>query len=139
MIGEKSEEDIQKRFYMYQILKNQQELFSQQLVLIEQGIEDLLATEEVLKELEKIGDRNIIVTLGKECFTRAEIKDKNKILVDLGAGVLAGKPLKDALKIIKSRREELGKNSRELALRLERINSELAKIEPDIQKTLEKN
>ena len=124
---------------MYQVLMEQQKVFSEQLILINQAIEDSMTTEKVIEELKKQkgdGIKNVLAPLGKESFVFAEIKEKDKILVDFGAGVLVKKPLGEAKKILESRRNELERNSKEVTIRLERINSELVKMEPEIQKIL---
>ncbi|MCK4634257.1 MAG: prefoldin subunit alpha [Candidatus Aenigmarchaeota archaeon] len=131
--------EFQQKFYMYQVLMEQQKVFSEQLILINQAIEDSMTTEKVIEELKKQkgdGIKNVLAPLGKESFVFAEIKEKDKILVDFGAGVLVKKPLGEAKKILESRRNELERNSKEVTIRLERINSELVKMEPEIQKIL---
>ena len=131
--------EFQQKFYMYQVMTEQQKVFTEQLLLINQAIEDSITTEKVIEELEKQkgnGVKNVLAPLGKESFVFAEIKEKDKILVDLGAGVLVKKPLEEAKKILESRRNELERNSKEVEIRLERINSELVKMEPEIQKLL---
>lgn len=133
---DKNAEEMQQKFYAYQLLAEQQKLLGEQLLTLAQGIEDCLGTEELLKELEK-GDSSVIVSVGKDCFIEAEIKGR-KPLVDLGAGVLAKKTLPEAIEIIESRRQGLEKNVNELNLRLGRIGSEISRMEPDIQKLMER-
>lgn len=134
-MGENKEKEIQEKFYLYQVLTEQQKLFGEQLVLIGQGMEDSLVTESVIKELKNKKGTEIMASLGKECYVRAEIKDNN-VLVDLGAGVLAKKSAEEALGILESRRNELEKNRKELMERLEKISSQIAKLEPEIQRIL---
>jgi len=76
------DENIQQKLYNYQIMTEQQRLYAEQLLSVEQGIQDSLATEEALKELEKQKNGEILVPLGKECFINAGLKD-NRVLVDL--------------------------------------------------------
>ncbi len=135
MVAKNAGEDLQQKFYAYQLLAEQQKLLGEQLLTLAQGIEDCLGTEELLKEMEK-GGNNVIVSLGKDCFIEAEIKSR-KPLVDLGAGVLAKKTLPEARKIVESRRQSLENNVKEINLRLERISSEMSRMEPEIQKILE--
>lgn len=134
-MGENREKEMQEKIYLYQMLAEQQKLFGEQLVMIGQGMEDSLVTERVIKELQNEKGTDIMASLGKECYVRAEIKDNN-VLVDLGAGVLANKSLEEALCIMESRRNELEKNRKEVMKRLEKINSQIAKLEPEIQKIL---
>ena len=131
-----SGKDLQEKFYAYQLLVEQQKVLSEQLLLLTQGMEDCLGTEELIGELQGNKTRDMIASVGKDCFMEAGIKE-NKIIVNLGAGVLVKKNLAEALKIIESRRKEMEKSSRELGLRLERVNSEMARLEPEIQKVLE--
>lgn len=135
MVHKNPEEDAQQKFYAYQLLAQQQKALGEQILAMAQGIEDCLGTEDLLKEMEASG-KDVIVSVGKDCFMEAELKGR-KVLVDLGAGVLAKKPLAEARKIIETRRQSLEKNVNELNLRLERIASETARLEPEIQKLLE--
>jgi len=131
--------DFQEKFYLYQTLINQRELLNEQLELIDQSVEDTLITENAVEELGKQEGKDILATVGKDTFLFAEIKEKNKLLVELGAGVLAKKSLEEARKILESRRKELEENRKEIAIRLERISLEILKIEPEIKKVLEKD
>ena len=126
---------VQEKIYLYQILKNQEELLSEQIMLLEQEIENSIITENVVKELENQKGNEIFASLGKDCFMRAELKE-NKILVNLGAGVLAKKSIPEARQILEKRGEELRKKKDELSQRLEKILTQIEKLEPEIQKLL---
>lgn len=126
-------EEMQQKFYAYQLMVEQEKALSEQLLLLTQGMEDCTGTEELIKELQGNKTREAVISVGKDCFMEAGFKE-TRILVNLGAGVLVKKTLDEALKILESRKKELEKSSRELSLRLERVNSEMAMLEPEMQK-----
>ncbi len=126
---------IQEKLYLYQFLKKQEEALLNQAVLIEQEIENSLITENVVKELENQKGKDILVSLGKDCFLRTEVKD-DKILLNLGAEVLAKKSVADAKKILEERRKNLTKEKEGLNQKLEKIAEQIKKVEPEIQKIL---
>ncbi|UCG95129.1 MAG: prefoldin subunit alpha [archaeon] len=135
-MDDKEQAKFQQKLYLYQILVEQQKLFTQQLVAVEQAIEESITTEEVIRDLEKKESKEILASLGKDCFIKVGLKDQGKVIVDLGAGVLANKTLKEALGILESRRKELEKNIGELEKRMENVSRQIEKLEPDMQKIL---
>ncbi len=130
------DKETQKKVYMYRILKNQQELFTEQLGLVNQGIEDLITTREIIEEMKKHKGKEILAPLGKECFVRADIRDE-RVVVDLGAGVLGKKSPEKAVEILESRRKELEAGRKEVYERLAEVNGKLAGLEPEVQEILE--
>lgn len=130
----KKQEELQQKLYIYQLLEQQQQMYTEKLVTLEQEIAEMMVTEESIRQLEE-GDE-FMLSLGKDCFVKASIKDRSRVIVDLGAGILASKKVKDAFKILEERRKGLEKDSDQFSKRLEMVSQHIAKIEPELQKVL---
>lgn len=129
----KKQEELQQKLYLYQLLEQQQQMYTEKLVEMEQEIAEVMVTEEAIRQLEE-GDKEVMLSLGKDCFVKASIEDRSRVTIDLGAGVLASKKVDKALKILESRRKELEKSSNELEKRLEIASQQIKKMEPELQK-----
>jgi len=131
----KKQEELQQKLYLYQLLEQQQQMYTEKLVALEQEIADTMVTEEAVRQLEE-SDKEIMLSLGKDCFVKGSLEDKGRVIIDLGAGILANKKADKALKILESRRKDLEKNSDKISKRLELASQQIKKMEPELQKIL---
>ncbi len=138
-MNEKEQKGFQEKLYVYQMLKEQKKLFSEQLSLLKEAIEEDVRTERTIEKQEKKKGKKVMCPLGSECYYISEIKNAEKIIVNVGAGILIEKNLKEAKKFLSSRKTELQINKNNIEKKLEKIERELIKIEPEIQRILQKN
>jgi len=130
--------DFQQKFQIYQVLNQQRKNILEQLEILAKALKDSEETEEIIAEQEISGGDDVLAPLGKECYVWAKIKDRNKIVVDLGAGIFAEKTFQEAKRILESRKLEIKKHKKDLEKRLEKIDTQLLKMEPELRQVMEK-
>jgi prefoldin alpha subunit len=83
-----TEEDVQQKLILYQLLERQGESLKQQLQLIEQRLLELNSTKEAIDNIKpKPGD--IMIPLGSGIYTKGQTT--GELIADLGSGVMLGK------------------------------------------------
>ncbi len=83
-----TEEDIQQKLILYQLLERQGESLKQQLQLIEQRLLELNSTKEAIDNIKpKQGD--IMIPLGSGIYTKGQTT--GELIADLGSGVMLNK------------------------------------------------
>ncbi len=129
---------LQEKIYLYQILKSQEENFLKQIALLEEEKRELKNEEKVLQELENKRGQEFFASLGENCFVKAEIRD-DRVLVNVGAGILVRKKISDAVEVLKKRIEEIESAKKEAEERLKKIEEQIERIEPEIEKLVSKS
>ncbi|NOZ81973.1 MAG: prefoldin subunit alpha [Candidatus Micrarchaeota archaeon] len=105
------------------VLQEKERLYSEKLI-------ELRETLEAVKNIGNAGDE-VFIPLGSGNFVRGSLKDTEKILVGLGAGVAALRTREDAEKILEKRINELEKALEELSSQMERLASEFEKTQKE--------
>lgn len=92
-------------------IENQVANIQNQLKTYEVALVELITTKEALESLEKQKkDETSLLPFGSGVFVDGILKKQNKILIDVGAGVLLEKTVLEALDILKKREGNLRKN-----------------------------
>lgn len=83
-----TEEDVQQKLILYQLLERQGESLKQQLMLIEQRLLELNSTKEAIENIEpKQGE--VMIPLGSGIYTKGQTT--GELIADLGSGVMLNK------------------------------------------------
>jgi prefoldin alpha subunit len=96
----------------------------EKLGIVEQQVNELQMFETNLKELESIPNKEMLASLGKGVFVKADMKEK-KLYVDVGSGVLIKKTPAEALVVVKDQMEKLGEMQAQLQGQYEVLSGEL--------------
>src|SRR3989344_1969679 len=117
-------QDIQEKFVLYQLLNQRLEQIKQHATIIQQKMVEVETTRFALGEMKSIKDtKEILIPLGSGFYTEGKSTPTTKILVDLGAGVLAKKSIEDAVQM--------------LQMEANAITGKLGEIVPELQKAAE--
>ena len=96
----KMKEDLQNKYMEYQILVNNLKQLEQQFVMMEQHLNDLKGLDESLDSLINTKENEMFSAVGNGVFVKTELKDKDSVLVNIGAGVVVRKKIKDAKNLV---------------------------------------
>lgn len=134
------QQELQEKYLELQILKQQISSFVEQKQAIDERENELSITIDALKKLGSIKKgEEMWSSIGSGAFVRSDIKDIEKVLVAVGAGVVMKESVSKAVEILESRFEELNKVGSEIVqqanVMLERIN----RLEPEVQKLAEES
>lgn len=131
------EHEIEKTLNEYEYYRAQAEALKRNMDLINTSLAELEVIGKSLDEIKKLGKQNeILVPIGGDSFVKASIVDTEKILVGLGAGVVAEKDISNAKCNFEQRIKELEQVRGELAERWRAVSSKLEELAPKIQEII---
>lgn len=131
--------DLQKKYMQLQLLKKQLESLIEQKTELDQRVSELADTVNSIRKLGEIKKgEEIWSSFGGNTFIRSDIKDVDKVLIGVGAGVLLKKKRTEAAELLKLRLDELNSIDRELTEEIGKYIEQINIIEPEVQRLAEK-
>jgi len=142
------EKELQEKLLAYRALEarvnslaKQQSAFASKILEIQSTIESI----NEIKKGEKGGKggkeakaKDILFPLGSAAYTRGTVADKNKLIVEVGAGVALEKTADEAKEILEKRKKELEAAIDVLQKDMQSAASMMQKIEADAQEMVVK-
>ncbi|HEY3362275.1 MAG TPA: prefoldin subunit alpha [Methanosarcina sp.] len=128
-MAEVSEDDIKNMAARYQEFQRLAETLRQQMNMVQASItscDQAIVTVNELKTASAEKTVETMVPIGFGSFVHAEIKNADKVIVDLGAGFSAEKTVDDSIETLNRRKEQLTKI-------LEQMNASLTKYIQSMQ------
>ncbi|WP_440956671.1 prefoldin subunit alpha [Methanosarcina sp. Mfa9] len=123
-------EEIRNLAAKHQEFQRQAEALRQEMNMVQASIASCDQAITTINELKKAGEEGketeTMVPVGFGSFVHAEIKNVDKVVVNLGAGFSAEKSAEGAIEILNSRKEQLTKI-------LEQMNASLTKFMQGMQ------
>ena len=102
-----TENDVQQKVMLYQLLLAQLEELKKQAESIQARYMELEASRLALEDIKKAKEGSeTLIPLGSGIFIDGKIK-KGDVLMNVGAGVLARRPIADVSKDLETKKEEL--------------------------------
>lgn len=132
------EEELQKLYMQHQMLQQYIKGYSEQSGVIEGKIQELIATTDAIKEIHEGKESEMLANLGSQVFVKSTLSDKNNVIVELGAGIYADKPIDEAAKILFSRKQELMNVNNQIMMEINKLAMQMKHLEPQIQDLMEK-
>jgi len=102
-------EQLSRMAYEAQLLQGQGRALEQQMGALSEGIAQLGVAIESLKSMKAAGSGNALVPIGGGAMVRAKLENGGKVLLDIGAGVVAEKDIGEAVVILEKRLSETEK------------------------------
>jgi prefoldin alpha subunit len=124
------EEEIRRLLAAYQQYQAQAEALARQLGLTQMTIEGLdraLRAVEALKKAEE--GQEMLVPIGSGSFIHAKLASREKVILNVGAGVSIEKTVTDAGEALKVRKADVVEGAKKLNEVLARIDQEMQKIQ----------
>ncbi len=130
-------DEVEKTLNEYEYYRAQAEALKRNMDLINTSLAELEVVGKSLDEIKKLGKKNeILMPIGGDSFVKASIVDAEKILINLGAGVVAEKDISNAKGDFEQRIKELEQVRGELAERWRAVSSKLEELAPKIQEII---
>lgn len=108
--------------------RQQAEIFSQQLALLEEGRMEAIAAIETLEALAGSPDSTVLLQIGGGVSVRAKVPEPDRILVNIGAEVIVEKQNAAAQDYLKDRITEMEASAKKVAETLDRIRGQMNEI-----------
>jgi len=120
------------------MLQRQSEETEQQLRFVDEQIAELEKFKEGLKSFRESKEKEILANLGKGVYVKSEIKDREKLFVEVGAGVIVKKTPIEAMKVVEEQIARFENARVQIASQLESYNEELRSMIGEIENLREK-
>ncbi len=97
-----TKDDVSEKYLELQMLEQQLKQVNQQIVNINAQVLELQRIESNLDDIAKTkGDTEILVSLGGGVLGKAELKDNQTVLMNVGANVVVEKDIPSSIEMIK--------------------------------------
>jgi len=131
-----SEKELQEKVMMYRIIQSrldamvrQRDLFFNKIVELQNT---LISVDEIVKS-----DSEILFPIGSEAYSFGKVVGKDKLIVEIGAGVALEKNFEEAKEIIQKRKNDIELALKELQQEIENYSNSLSILEPEIQNLMQ--
>jgi len=133
-----AEKELQEKMLIYRTLESRLEALTRQRDLVSSKIVEIMSTISSIDEISK-NQKDILFKLGSEAFTYGNVTDKNKILVEIGAGIVLEKPPEDGKEILNKRKQEMENALKEIQNNISQISSAMNQLGPEINQLIQKS
>jgi len=134
---EEKEKEIQEKYLILQQLQAESEAVQRRIIELELADSQLEKTIESLEYFSSVeGNVEALMNLGGGVFAYVDVKNCKKMLVDVGAGVVVEKEVKEAIEFLKKRRENIQQTIAKLEQVLQQIAERAREIQEDLAKAL---
>lgn len=128
-------EELQEKYIELQMLKQQIAAYVEQKQALDERENELNMTIDALKKIPGIGRGNEMwSSIGSGAFVRSDIKDIEKVLVAVGAGVVAKETMPRAIEILESRLAELRSVSQQIVEQANALVERISELEPQMER-----
>jgi prefoldin alpha subunit len=125
--------EVQEKLLMLQQLQNEAETIQKRIFEMEVVESELDKTIETLEYFDGLEDGvDALMNLGAGVFAYVDVKESKKMLVDVGAGVVIEREVREVIDILKKRKEKVEKGKDQYVQLLERIYSQAQEIQKEI-------
>ncbi len=124
------EEEIRRLIAAYQQYQNQADAIMHQISLTQLTAEGLDRAAKAVEAMETASEgQDMLVPIGSGSFVYAKLASKEKVVLNVGAGVSIEKTTAGAKETLKVRQAEVAEGSKKLSEVLSRIDQEMQKIQ----------
>ena len=123
------EKEIQQKYLEFQMFQQQLEQITQYLRELDMKLGEYVLTKKGLSDLEKVKvGSEIFAPIAPGIFVKAELKDTNELLVNIGANISAIKDRSQAIKLIDRQIEAVQQTQAQLNDKVVQINEQAQKL-----------
>jgi prefoldin alpha subunit len=124
------EEEIRRLVGAYQQYQAQAEAIAQQVGLTQMTLQGLDRAVLAVEALDSASEgQEMLVPIGSGSFVYAKLASKERVVLNVGAGVNIEKPSAEAKEALKARKAEVAEAGKKLSEMLGKIEQEMAKIQ----------
>ncbi|MEW6329813.1 MAG: prefoldin subunit alpha [Candidatus Micrarchaeota archaeon] len=131
-------EALSRVVYEAQVCQQQAQALQQQLSAIRASATEIEATLETLRAMGGMKDGNVLVPVGAGVQARGKISDTEKVLYELGAGVIVEKSVAEAISALTERRISLQNARSEMERGLSELGGRLQKLDAEAKRLVGK-
>ena len=127
------EEKLQKLYMEFQILSQRIQQLEKQNEALNNNLMELMVTNQSLDDIKSIKEKTeILVPISSGIYAKADIKESDSFLVNVGANTILVKDLKSTKEVIESQIVEIRKLQESLAEQLQEMVAKASSMEQEI-------
>ena len=129
-----NEEQIKEKYMQFQFLQKNMEQLSSHLEMLNQQNAELEISIHALQELgqSKVGDE-ILAPIADGIFLRAELKENQKFIVNVGSGITVEKTKEQVIELLETQKKEISEKIIEAEAILQELNAQALKIYQEVE------
>lgn len=134
--SEKTEEDRQKqqKALVYQLLQRRLQELQQESMVLEREIIQIESTKRGLDDVKKAKKgKDTLIPLGSGCYSPGKSVKVDKILVDVGAGIMVKKSIEEAKEFLDRKKGEVESEMEELQDEVQGVAQRMNQIAADLR------
>ncbi len=133
--AKESEEKLQKLYLEFQILEQQIKQLEKQGNTLKNHLLELVSTSQSLEDMKQVEEKaEILVPISTGIYAKAELKDKNRFIVNVGANIAISKDIESTKKIIVGQIKEISEVHEKVDNELQQHIQKAASMEEEINK-----
>ena len=130
----KNEEQLQQKVLQFQMLQQQLEQVNQHLEMLTQQAAELDISINAVKEIGQTKLNNeILAPLAGGIFLKAELKENQKLIVNVGSGVTVEKTIPQVVELLQHQQVDISQKIIEADSVLQQLSSQAMKIYQEVQ------
>ncbi len=131
-------EALSRVVYEAQVYQQQAQALQQQLSAIQASAAEIDATLETLGAMGGLKNSNVLVPVGAGVQARGKISDNERVLYEVGAGVIVEKSVAEAIGALTERRTSLQNARSEMERGLNELGGRLQKLDAEAKRLVGK-
>ncbi len=125
-------EELQQKVILYQLLQKHLEGLRHQVLDNERAFLEIQTTQQALKDFDKKTVDMALIPLGSGCFTNAQITDTERVLMEVGGGIVVKKTISEARAVLEEKEKEAGAVSERLQNEVTQIIKQMNEIAAEV-------
>lgn len=122
---------------VYRTLESRLDVLMKQRDLVNGRIVEIMSTIASIDEIGK-NKEDVLFKLGGEAYAYGNVNDKNKILVEIGAGVVVELSIEDGKETLNKREKEMENALKEIQNNVSQISNMMNQLGPEINELIHK-
>ena len=132
------EKEIREKYLALQQLQAESEIIQRKIIELELAHSQLEKTIESLEFFNSIdGNVDALMNLGGGVFAYVNISNVKKLLVDVGAGVMVEKDVKEAIEFLKKKKEDIEQAMAQLEQALQQVVEKAKSVQDELTKMIQ--
>lgn len=128
------EKEQQQKYIELQLIDQQIRNIQKQLQIVDQQIIELVMTRQSLEELKDVKvNSSTLAPIASGIFIKADIKDKNELIVNVGSNVAVKKKREEVKEMIIKQLDDVKKIQTDLLVNLQKLSLSAQEIEKELK------
>ena len=133
------EKKLQEKYIEMKTIEEHMKEVQKQAQMVEQQLAELITNAQSIEEFKKVkkGDE-ILVPISSGIFIKAELKDNNEFLVNVGADTVVKKGIDSTKELMEKQVEDMRELHVKISMQLQRLSIHASGIEEELKELVSK-